>query len=104
MRRGACHGSSRRPSPTFSGNRCGVATTGRFVARCAGVPQERLTRHEISWLLAQEARGAAKTLRTEVQELRAPGEVRPTPAPVQTTLDALDDTIEMLSALNAERR
>jgi two-component system, OmpR family, sensor kinase len=74
------------------------------VARCAGVPQERLTRHEISWLLAQEARGAAKTLRTEVQELRAPGEVRPTPAPVQTTLDALDDTIEMLSALNAERR
>src|SRR6185295_1917408 len=68
------------------------------------VPQERLTRHEISWLLAQEARGAAKTLRTEVQELRQPGETRPTPPPVQTTLDALDDTIEMLSALNAERR
>jgi hypothetical protein len=68
------------------------------------VPQERLTRHEISWLLAQEARGAAKALRTEVQELRAPGEARPTPPPVQTTLDALDDTIEMLSALNAERR
>jgi hypothetical protein len=68
------------------------------------VPQERLTRHEISWLLAQEARGAAKALRTEVQELRQPGEARPTPPPVQTTLDALDDTIEMLSALNAERR
>jgi hypothetical protein len=68
------------------------------------VPPERLTRHEISWLLAQEARGAAKALRTEVQELAAPGEVRPTPPPVQTTLDALDDTIEMLSALNAERR
>jgi signal transduction histidine kinase len=68
------------------------------------VAQERLTRHEISWLLAQEARGAAKALRTEVQELHAPGEARPTPPPVQTTLDALDDTIEMLSALNAERR
>ena len=68
------------------------------------MPQERLTRHEISWLLAQEARGAAKALRTEVQELRAPGEARPTPPPVQTTLDALDDTIEMLSALNSERR
>ena len=25
--------------------------------------QERLTRHEISWLLAQEARGAAQALR-----------------------------------------
>ena len=68
------------------------------------MPQERLTRHEISWLLAQEARGAAKALRTEVQELQSPGESRPTPPPVQTTLDALDDTIEMLSALNAERR
>ncbi|HEX6273700.1 MAG TPA: hypothetical protein VFZ53_11690 [Polyangiaceae bacterium] len=68
------------------------------------MPQERLTRHEISWLLAQEARGAAKALRTEVQELHSPGEARPTPPPVQTTLDALDDTIEMLSALNAERR
>ncbi len=68
------------------------------------MPHERLTRHEISWLLAQEARGAAKALRTEVQELRAPGEARPTPPPVQTSLDALDDTIEMLSALNAERR
>ena len=68
------------------------------------MPQERLTRHEISWLLAQEARGAAKALRTEVQELHAPGEARPTPPPVQITLDALDDTIEMLSALNAERR
>jgi len=68
------------------------------------VPQERLTRHEISWLLAQEARGAAKALRTEVQELHLPRDARPTPPPVQTTLDALDDTIEMLSALNAERR
>jgi hypothetical protein len=68
------------------------------------VPQERLTRHEISWLLAQEARGAARVLRTEVDQLRAPGELRPTPPPVETTLDALDDTIEMLSALNTGAR
>jgi hypothetical protein len=69
------------------------------------VPPERLTRHEISWLLAQEARGAAKTLRTEVDELRAPGEVRISTSPsVETTLDALDDTIEMLSALNTKGR
>jgi len=75
------------------------------MARCGSVPPERLTRHEISWLLAQEARGAAKTLRTEVDELRAPGEVRITTAPsVETTLDALDDTIEMLSALNTKGR
>ena len=66
------------------------------------MPQERLTRHEISWLLAQEARGAAKVLRTEVDQLRAPG--IPSVPPVETTLDALDDTIEMLSALNTGAR
>jgi two-component system OmpR family sensor kinase len=68
------------------------------------VPQERLTRHEISWLLAQEARGAARVLRTEVDQLRAPGDARPSVPPVETTLDALDDTIEMLSALNTGAR
>jgi two-component system, OmpR family, sensor kinase len=69
------------------------------------VPPERLTRHEISWLLAQEARGAAKALRTEVEVLRAPGDARITGAPpAETTLDALDDTIEMLSKLNTGSR
>ncbi|HEY3495940.1 MAG TPA: hypothetical protein VGK73_14680 [Polyangiaceae bacterium] len=68
------------------------------------MPQERLTRHEISWLLAQEARGAAKVLRTEVDQLRAPGTALPSIPPVETTLDALDDTIEMLSALNTGAR
>jgi two-component system OmpR family sensor kinase len=63
------------------------------------VPQERLTRHEISWLLAQEARGAAKALRTEVDQLRSPERIASIP-PVETTLDALDDAIEMLSELN----
>lgn len=72
----------------------------------SSVPPERLTRHEISWLLAQEARGAAKTLRTEVAELRAPGDMKSLapPAEVETTLDALDDTIEMLSQLNTRVR
>ncbi len=68
------------------------------------MPPERLTRHEISWLLAQEARGAAKALRTEVDQLRAPGGAKSVPPPVETTLDALDDTIEMLSQLNTRAR
>ncbi|HXK19065.1 MAG TPA: hypothetical protein VNG33_14735 [Polyangiaceae bacterium] len=74
--------------------------------------QERLTRHEISWLLAQEARGAAKALREGVSQLRqGPGVTEPriinTPseAPaVETTLDALDDAITMLSDLNTGAR
>ncbi len=63
---------------------------------------ERLTRHEISWLLAQEARGAAKALRTELRP--GSGEAKPQGAPVETTLDALDDAIDMLSALNTGAR
>lgn len=38
---------------------------------------ERLTRGELGWLLAQEARGAASALRAEVKELRA--SLRPPP-------------------------
>jgi len=61
------------------------------------VSQERLTRHEISWLLAQEARGAAKALREGVSQMRqgpTGAEPRiintPSEAPaVETTLDAL---------------
>jgi two-component system OmpR family sensor kinase len=76
----------------------------KSVARCQSVPPERLTRHEISWLLAQEARGAAKSLRTEVVQRRAPSDPHRLGEPVETTLDALDDTIEMLSALNVGGR
>src|SRR5215207_2506573 len=77
------------------------------------VSQERLTRHEISWLLAQEARGAARALREGVSQLRqgpagpeplirnAPSEA---PPPVESTLDALDDAISMLSDLNTGAR
>ena len=78
------------------------------------VSQERLTRHEISWLLAQEARGAARALREGVTQLRQtpgtepritslPSEAPPAPA-VETTLDALDDAISMLSDLNTGAR
>src|SRR5687767_13012248 len=75
------------------------------------VSQERLTRHEISWLLAQEARGAARALREGVSQLRhSPGldpKIINTPSeapPVETTLDALDDAISMLSDLNTGAR
>lgn len=67
--------------------------------------QERLTRHEITWLLAQEARGAAKTLRDEVSSEKSdPVASEPRLQPVESTLDALDDAIEMLSALNTGQR
>jgi signal transduction histidine kinase len=74
------------------------------------VSQERLTRHEISWLLAQEARGAARALREGVTQLRqGPAEPRIITSPgegpaVETTLDALDDAISMLSDLNTGAR
>ena len=64
------------------------------------VTQERLTRHELSWLLAQEARGAARALRDEVGHLQSSGVSKAVP-PVAPSLDALDDAIEMLTALNA---
>jgi two-component system, OmpR family, sensor kinase len=43
------------------------------------VTGERLTRSELGWLLAQEARGAAHALRAEVKEMRA--SLRPPPPP-----------------------
>ncbi len=67
----------------------------------------RLTRQELGWLLTQEAQGAAERLRVGVQVLKT----NPPPAvPVGTvelegsgldaTLDALDDTMKMLSSLH----
>jgi two-component system OmpR family sensor kinase len=62
--------------------------------------QERLTRQELSWLLAQEARGAAKALREGVSALTQPPRVDITTAPnVETNLDALDEAIGRLSEL-----
>jgi signal transduction histidine kinase len=66
------------------------------------VSQERLTRQELSWLLAQEARGAAKALREGVTQLKQPSvgiEIRQGDGSVETTLDTLDDAINRLSEL-----
>ena len=70
----------------------------------------RLTRQELSWLLTQEAQNAAERLRVGVQVLRT----QAPPAPdvvinqdptdpgrhVESSLDALDDVMKMLSNLN----
>ncbi len=64
----------------------------------------RLTRHELSWLLTQEAQNAAERLRVGVQFLRT--QAPPPPADddpaqgVEHSLDALDDVMKMLSNLN----
>ena len=68
--------------------------------KIGAVTQERLTRHELSWLLAQEARGAARALRDEVGHLKNKGVSTESP-PVGPSLDVLDDAIEMLTALNS---
>ncbi|MFO0569969.1 MAG: hypothetical protein U0263_30260 [Polyangiaceae bacterium] len=66
--------------------------------------QERLTRQELSWLLAQEARGAARALREGVAQLTQPPiagpkiEIQAAPA-VETNLDALDEAIARLGEL-----
>jgi two-component system, OmpR family, sensor kinase len=67
---------------------------------------ERLTRQELGWLLAQEARGAAKSLRAEVTELRAslppkrPEELdRSSSLPAEKSLNALDEAIALLGKL-----
>ncbi len=64
----------------------------------------RLTRHELSWLLTQEAQNAAERLRVGVQFLRTHAPPPPSgddPAQgVEHSLDALDDVMKMLSNLN----
>ena len=87
----------------------------------ATVSKDRLTRHELSWLLAQEARGAAHALREGVTQLKLPVPAASVPGrgpeikivnsgggdslpPVETNLDALEDAINMLSALNSGNR
>lgn len=65
----------------------------------------RLTRHELSWLLTQEAQNAAERLRVGVQVLRTqappPPSVEEDPTQgVETSLNALDDVMRMLSSLN----
>jgi two-component system, OmpR family, sensor kinase len=77
------------------------------VAYSAVVTTGRLTRQELGWLLAQEARGAAKILRQDVTLLSQPPPPPSEPGitfsvpdlRVTTTLNALDDAIGMLSEL-----
>jgi hypothetical protein len=68
----------------------------------------RLTRQELGWLLAQEARGAAKMLRKDVTLLTQPPPPEPAVVAIkmpevrlESTLDMLDDTIGMWSELDA---
>jgi two-component system, OmpR family, sensor kinase len=76
-------------------------------AQCVG--GDRLTRQELGWLLAQEARGAAKSLRAEVTELRASlppkrssGDAdRTSSLPAEKSLNALDEAIALLGKLEA---
>jgi two-component system OmpR family sensor kinase len=62
----------------------------------------RLTRQELGWLLTQEAQGAAERLRTGVQILKSnpPPEEGGGAGGLDATLDALDDTMKMLSSLH----
>jgi signal transduction histidine kinase len=67
------------------------------------VTGSRLTRQEIGWLLAQEARSAARALRDGVTQLRHTDQVRSTAEPphYDVTLDALDGAIELLTELES---
>lgn len=63
---------------------------------------DRLTRQELSWLLAQEAKSAAALLRKGVDSLKKslPPAAPPDGVEISTTLDALDDTMRALASLN----
>ena len=64
---------------------------------------DRLTKQELSWLLTQEARAAATTLRKGVARLsQTPPEVKieQAPAEIESSLEALDDAMRMLESLN----
>ncbi len=66
------------------------------------VGQDRLTRQELSWLLAQEARSAASALRSGLSQHPPAPDVTIQDlggANVEVTLDALDASIGMLTAL-----
>ena len=66
-------------------------------------PIDRLTRQELTWLLTQEARTAAQTLRQGVAVLSQPDapETHRTTEAVESSLDTLDDAMKMLVSLNA---
>lgn len=84
-----------------------MAPDERQVAYLLVVTTGKLTRQELGWLLAQEARGAAKILRQDVTLLSTPPAVvttapaAPSESRVATTLNALDDAIGLLTELEA---
>lgn len=61
---------------------------------------ERLTRQELSWLLSQEARRAAQTLRKGVAALTLEPPSAPS-AQLESSLSALDDAMKMLASLQS---
>jgi two-component system, OmpR family, sensor kinase len=69
------------------------------------VTSDRLTRNELTWLLAQEARTAAQKLRQGViiqpgppESVRAPDEANH--SVVETTLNKLDEAVDLLASLH----
>ena len=69
---------------------------------------DRLTRQELAWLLTQEARSAARTLRKGVAVLSHSPEITDATSPepkeridVTSSLDALDDATRMLVSLHS---
>ncbi len=66
---------------------------------------DRLSRQELSWLLTQEARRAAQTLRKGVVALSQPPAAQPvdpnaSPAEIVSSLAALEDAMKALASLN----
>lgn len=66
---------------------------------------ERLTKNELTWLLAQEARTAAEKLRRGVgiistEELSAPVIIEEGSGNVESTLNRLDEAVSMLATLH----
>lgn len=69
------------------------------------VTSERLTRNELTWLLAQEARTAADKLRQKViikpeTESTGSADEAKHPTIVETTLNKLDEAVDMLASLH----
>jgi two-component system OmpR family sensor kinase len=77
------------------------------VLTSGAVSTGKLTRQELGWLLTQEAQGAAERLRMGVQILKSnvpppldPAAEAASGAPVDATLDALDEAMRMLSTIH----
>ena len=77
----------------------------RAAATEARVAGDRLTRNELAWLLAQEAKSAARKLRSGTSPHaaeEAPTSHEDTVAGVETTLDRLDDAVSALASIHGQ--